>query len=92
LGYRGFGLGVTISLAAESILFWQLASLAKTGPGRLRPIMATFLIAYLVVNSYTYFFLGPAMAEILIAACLGLAIVTAKSLAAAYADAAPPLG
>ena len=89
--YRGLGLGVTISLAAESILFWQLASLAKTGPGRLRPIMAKFLIAYLVVNSYTYFFLGPTMAEILIAACLGLAIVTAKSLAAAYADAAPPL-
>ena len=27
---RGLGLGVTISLAAESILFWQLASLAKT--------------------------------------------------------------
>jgi hypothetical protein len=43
--YRGLGLGVTITLAAESILFWQLASLAKTGLGRLRPIMATFLIA-----------------------------------------------
>jgi hypothetical protein len=31
------------------------------------------------------------MAEILIAACLGLAIVTAKSLAAAYANEAPSL-
>jgi hypothetical protein len=86
--YRGFSLGATISLAAESILFWQLASLAKNGPDRLRPIMATFLIAYLVfaVNSYTYFFLGPVIAEILIATCLGLAIVTATSSAAAYAD------
>lgn len=91
--YRGLGLGVTITLAAESILFWQLASLAKTGPGRLRPIMATFLIAYLVfaVNSYTYFFWGPVIAEILIASCLGLAIVTARSSAPAYADAAPRL-
>jgi hypothetical protein len=91
--YRGLGLGVTITLAAESILFWQLASLAKTEPGRLRPIMATFLIAYSVfaVNSYTYFFLGPVIAEILIAACLGLAIVTAASSAAAYADATPRL-
>jgi uncharacterized membrane protein len=43
------------------------------------------------VNSYTYFFLGPVIAEILIAACLGLAIVTAASSAAAYADAAPRL-
>jgi hypothetical protein len=32
----------------------------------------TFLFAYgvLAVNSYAYFFLGPVIAEILIAACL----------------------
>jgi len=88
--YRGLGLGATISLTAESILFWQLASLAKTDPHRLRPIMATFLVAYaaIAVNSYTYFFLGPVIFEILIVACLGLAIVTAKPQAAAYASAA----
>jgi len=85
--YRGFGLGATISLTAESILFWQLASLAKTDAQRLRPIMATFLVAYaaVAVNSYTYFFLGPVIAEILIVACLALAFVTAKSEAPAYA-------
>ena len=88
--YRGMGLAGTISLTAESILFWQLASLAKSDPQRLRPIMATFLVAYatLAVNSYTYFFLGPVIFEIFIAACLGLAIVTAKPQAAAYAPAA----
>ena len=85
--YRGFGLGATISLTAEALLFWQLASLAKTDAHRLRPIMATFLVAYaaLAVNSYTYFFLGPVIAEILIVACLALAFVTAKSEAPAYA-------
>jgi hypothetical protein len=85
--HRGLGLGATISLTAEAVLFWQLASLAKTDPQRLRPIMATFLVAYavLAVNSYTYFFLGPVIAEILIAACLGLALVTAQSGTAAYA-------
>jgi len=88
--YRGMGLAVTIFLTAEAILFWQLASLAKTDPQRLRPIMATFLVAYtaLAVNSYTYFFLAPVITEILIAACLGLAIVTAKPQAAPYASAA----
>jgi hypothetical protein len=88
--YRGLGLAGTISLTAEAILFWQLASLAKTDAQRLRPIMATFLVAYaaLAVNSYTYFFLGPVIAEIFIAAWLGLAIATAKSQAAAYAGAA----
>ena len=84
--YRGMGLGATISLTAEAILFWQLASLAKTDAQRLRPIMATFLVAYAVfaVNSYTYFFLGPVIAESMIVACLGLALLTAKSEAAAY--------
>jgi len=84
--YLGMGLGATISLTAEAVLFWQLGRLAKTDAPRLRPILATFLVAYaaLAVNSYAYFFLGPVIAEILIAACLGLAIVTAKSQAASY--------
>jgi hypothetical protein len=85
--YHGLGLGVTISLSAEAVLFWQLGSLAKTDARRLRPILATFLAAYatLAMNSYAYFFLGPVIAEIFIATCLGLAIVTAKSQAAACA-------
>jgi hypothetical protein len=88
--YRGMGLAATISLTAEAILFWQLGSLAKTDAPRLRPIMATFLVAYaaLALNSYTYFFLGPVIAEIIIVACLGLALATAKSKAAAYVSTA----
>lgn len=83
--YRGMGLAATISLTAEAILFWQLASLAKTDARRLRPVMATFLVAYatLAVNSNTYFFLGPVIVEIFIAACLGLAIIVAKPAIAA---------
>jgi hypothetical protein len=83
--YRGLGLGITICLTAESIVMWQLSPLARTDARRLRPIMATFLIAYLVfsVNSYTYFFAGPVIAEILIAACLGVAMITAKPQIAA---------
>ena len=88
--YRGLGLGATISLTAEAVLFWQLGSLAKTDARQLRPILATFLVAYaaLAVNSYAYFFRGPVIVEIFIAACLGLAMVTAKSEAAAYAGVA----
>src|SRR5215472_5768700 len=74
--YRGLGLGITIFLTAEAIVFWQLGALAKTDAARLRPIIATFMIAYLVfaVNSYEYFFFFPVITEILIAACLGMAI------------------
>jgi len=78
--YFGLGWGVTIFLTAESVLMWQMAALAKTEARRLRPMMATLLAAYAVfsVNSFEYFFVGPVIAELLIAACLGVAIVTAR--------------
>jgi hypothetical protein len=79
--YRGMGLGVTIFLTAEGIVFWMLGSLAKREAVRLRPILWVFAAAYLAfaVNSYTYFFSGPVVAEILIAGCLVGAIATAKA-------------
>ncbi len=88
--YRGLGLGATISLTSESIAFWQLASLAKTEGRNLRPILITFAVAYsvLAVNSYTYFFIAPVITEILIAACLVMASVTAKSHSEVYQGAA----
>jgi hypothetical protein len=78
--YMGLGLVVSIFLTAEAIVFWQLASLAKTDASRLRPVLATFLVGYLCVAvvSYKYFFAGPVITEILIALCLGLAIASVK--------------
>ena len=78
--YRGMGLGVSIFLTAESIVFWQLSSLAKTAAPQLRPILATFLVAYLVFafNSYLYFFAAPVIVEALIGLCFLWAIVAAK--------------
>ncbi len=78
--YRGMGLGITISLTMEALVFWLLASLAKSDAARLRPILGVFLAGYLAfaVNSWFYFFSGPVIAEILIALCLGMAILTAK--------------
>jgi hypothetical protein len=85
--YRGMGLGVTIFLTAEAIVFWQLGELAKRDALRLRPAITTFTIAYLVfaMNSYVYFFYMPVIVEILIAACLAVAIVTARGEAPARA-------
>ncbi len=78
--YFGMGLGISISLTAEAVVLWMLASLAKTDSARLRPILCMFLLEYLAiaVNSYFNFFYGPVIAEILIALCLGMAIFTAK--------------
>jgi hypothetical protein len=78
--YWGMGLAVTVFLTAEGIIFWQLGALAKTQAHRLRPTLATFLVAYLAlaVNSCLYFFWAPVVTEVLIGICLGLAIVSAK--------------
>jgi len=76
--YRGMGLGITISLTADCILFWLLGSLAKKHAAELRPVLWLFALAYsaFAVNSYTYFFSGPVIGEILIVACLLSAIFT----------------
>jgi hypothetical protein len=86
--YMGFGLVVSVFLTVEAVVFWQLGSLAKADALRLRPVLATFLIGYLgaAVVSYRYFFVGPVITEMLIALCLGLAIVSAKQVAAAGVD------
>jgi len=85
--YRGLGLGITIFLTAEAIVFWQLGALAKTDAVRLRPVIATFMLAYLVFagNSFAYFFYMPVIVEVVIAACLGMAIATAKTVEPASA-------
>ncbi len=77
--YIGMGLAVSIFLTVEALVFWLLSSLAKTQARKLRPILATFAVGYLVfaVDSYRFFFLGPMVTEIIIAVCLGMAIVTA---------------
>ncbi len=78
--YLGLGLALSTVLTAEAVIFWQLASLAKTDAARLRPIIATLGLAYAVlgVNSSLYFFVGPVITEILIAVCLAMAFLTAK--------------
>jgi hypothetical protein len=81
--YMGMGLALTISLTIVAIVFWQLSSLAKTDSYRLRPIYATFLVAFVAfaVNSCLYFFAAPVVVELMIALCLGMAIFTSRPTA-----------
>jgi hypothetical protein len=81
--HLGLGLAVTIFLTLESIVFWQLGTLAKTNAKQLRPVLATFLVGYfaLAVNSWEFFFSGPVLTEVLIAGCLAMAIWKAPQAA-----------
>jgi hypothetical protein len=82
--HMGLGLVVSVALTVEGLVFWQLGTLAKTDGSRLRPVLATFLAGYLgvAVVSYRYFFAAPVITELLIALCLGLAIVSANRVVA----------
>ncbi len=75
--YRGMGLAATISLTLEAVLLWLLANLAKTEGVRLRPIVLAFAVSFVVFAgvSWEYFFMGPVITELLIAACLVVAAV-----------------
>jgi hypothetical protein len=86
--HMGLGLGASVFLTVEAVVFWQLGSLAKTDALRLRPVLATFLVGFLgmAVVSYRYFFAAPVITEILIALCLGLAIAFAGQVVAGGVD------
>lgn len=78
--YRGMGLAVSVSLTMEAVAFWTLASVVSSVGARLRPVILVFAIGYLAlaVNSYLYFFAAPVVVEILISACLVMAMAAAR--------------
>ena len=81
--FFGYGLFVTIVLLVNSVFFWQLATLSKTNPAWMRPILGLFCLNFLVmaIVSWKYFFIAPAVTELLIAACLALAFAKLPGVA-----------
>jgi len=79
--FFGYGLGVTVTLLIQGILFWQLGSLIKASPAVLRPIVALFCVNFLLTSviGFKYFFIGAGILELLIAASLALAFFTVAS-------------
>jgi hypothetical protein len=88
--YFGYGLMTTVNFLVQTFVFWQLATIAKTDPARVRPIVATFGVGYVVsaVVAWRYFFAGPAVFEVVMAGVLFAAWFVAKK----EADARSQLG
>ncbi len=72
----GYGLFVTIGLLVDAVLFWQLAAAARTNPPWLRLVVGLFAFKYVAIAivSWRCFFIAPVVTELLIAACLALAV------------------
>jgi len=64
--YFGFGLIISAFLLVQAVVLWQL---------QIRPIIASFLVAFVVnaILAWMFFFAVPAGMAVAIAACLGLA-------------------
>lgn len=78
--YVGFGITISLLILALAVVLWQLGSMAKADPARVRNILATLFAAFLIntVISVRYFFIIPTVTSAVITLCVGLALVTAR--------------
>ena len=45
--YLGFGWSISVAMLLQTVLLWQMASLARTDAARVRPMIAVFALATL---------------------------------------------
>ncbi|HEY0767971.1 MAG TPA: hypothetical protein VGD47_08430 [Steroidobacteraceae bacterium] len=73
--YLGFGVAISAFLFVQAIVLWQLAGLAQSESGKLKPILLSFSAAFLV-NAFIvweFFFALPLILSLAIVGCLGAA-------------------
>jgi len=77
--YLGFGFVTGVFLLMQAVVFWQLASVAKTDAFRVRPLIGSFLLANVVSAflAWRFIFVVPVVSFTAIGVCLGLAFYSA---------------
>jgi hypothetical protein len=78
--YIGFGLVVSGFMIAVAVVLWQMASLDRRGVNGLRPMIATFLITFVIntIFDIQFFFVIPTVMAIVISILLGIAFFVAR--------------
>lgn len=78
--YLGFGFILSVYLLLQAVVLWQLATLARVEPARLRPLVAAFLLAQVAsgVLAWKLIFEIPAVFSALIALSLGAALFASR--------------
>src|SRR5260221_11356493 len=77
--YAGFGLTISVYQLLQAVLLWQLATIAKDQPRRVRPLIASFFLATIACGliAWKLIFVVPVVFSGVLAACLGLAYIAA---------------
>ena len=78
--YLGFGFILSVYLLLQAVVLWQLATLARVEPARLRPLVAAFLLAQVAsgVLEWKFIFAVPMVFSALIALSLGAALYASR--------------
>jgi hypothetical protein len=78
--FMGFGWSLSIFMLMQTIVLWQLASLARTDPARLRPMIAVIALATVAsgVIAWRFIFPVPAVFSGVLALALALAYIAAR--------------
>jgi hypothetical protein len=74
--YMGFGWTLSIFMLLQAVLLWQIAAMAKADPLRVRPMIASFLVATIAAAAVSWKLILPVPVIFLaiIAACLAAAL------------------
>lgn len=77
----GLGRSISVAMLLQSILLWQLATLAKAGAVSVRPMIAVFVLASAASGllAWRFIFPLPALLSLVLTACLALAFFVAAS-------------
>src|SRR5262245_54550250 len=78
--FMGFGWSLSVFMLMQTILLWQLASLARKDPARLRPmiVVIAFATAASGVIAWNFIFAVPAIFSGVLTIALALAYIAAR--------------
>ena len=78
--YVGFGWSITVAMVMQTVLLWQMASLARTNQASVRPMIAIIALATVAcgVIAWRFIFPVPALFSIALVIPLAAAYVVAR--------------
>jgi len=78
--YMGFGWFISVAMVMQTVLLWQMASVARTDPASMRPMIAVIALATVAsgVIAWRFIFPVPALFSSALVIALAAAFVVAR--------------
>jgi len=78
--YMGFGWSIAVAMIMQTVLLWQMASIARTDPASVRPMIAVIALATVAsgVIAWRFIFPVPALFSSVLVIALAAAFVVAR--------------